>query len=121
MAASQLRTRASCVTMTIVPRKIAGRNYFNAPRQQRVTVNTVRLVEDLSVPLQNPKSKLISTMFEQLDKHGGACYHLALDATTAKVEGKEVVIRVSILNFYGNIVFDTLIKPEVKTLDEVDC
>lgn len=70
------------------------------------------LIESLSVGAIEPKQAVMYySMLNQGNKRGKETQVLALDCERIKTTDGEKLARVSIVNFYGNIVFDTLVKP----------
>jgi len=70
------------------------------------------LIESLNVGLIHPKKPIMFySMLNQGNKRGKETQVLALDCERIRTEEGERLARVSIVNFYGNIVFDTLVKP----------
>jgi DNA polymerase III epsilon subunit-like protein len=70
------------------------------------------LIESLSVgPVREERSVMFFNMLNQSNKRSKETQVLALDCERILTEQGERLARVSIVNFYGNIVFDTLVKP----------
>jgi DNA polymerase III epsilon subunit-like protein len=59
-------------------------------------------------------------MLNQGNKRGKETQVLALDCERVKTNKGERLARVSIVNFYGNIVFDTLVKPCNHYAEEIE-
>lgn len=57
------------------------------------------------------KSVMFYNMLNQGNKRGKETQVLALDCERILTDEGEKLARVSIVNFYGNIVFDTLVRP----------
>ena len=82
------------------------------------------LIESLGVEsTRSDKSVMFYNMLNQGNKRGKETQVLALDCERILTDEGERLARVSIVNFYGNIVFDTLVKPckyhsdKVKVID----
>ena len=70
------------------------------------------MIESLNVESFNKaKSVMFYNMLNQGNKRGKETQVLALDVERILTAEGEKLARVSIVNFYGNIVFDTLVKP----------
>jgi len=70
------------------------------------------LIESLAVGAVIPqKPVMFYSMLNQGNKRGKETQVLALDCERILTKEGERLARVSIVNFYGNIVFDTLVKP----------
>lgn len=69
-------------------------------------------MESLTVQAARPaRSVMFYNMLNQGNKRGKETQVLALDCERILTDRGEKLARVSIVNFYGNIVFDTLVKP----------
>lgn len=70
------------------------------------------MIESLQVNASIPnKPVMFYNMLNQGNKRGKETQVLALDCERVLTDKGERLARVSIVNFYGNIVFDTLVKP----------
>lgn len=70
------------------------------------------LIESLNVNAVLPsKPVMFYNMLNQGNKRGKETQVLALDCERVLTDKGEMLARVSVVNFYGNIVFDTLVKP----------
>merc|ERR1719321_1431465 len=70
------------------------------------------LIESLTVMAVQPaKPVMFYNMLNQGNKRGKETQVLALDCERVLTDKGEMLARVSVVNFYGNIVFDTLVKP----------
>jgi len=70
------------------------------------------LIESLQVNASiSNKPVMFYNMLNQGNKRGKETQVLALDCERVLTDKGERLARVSIVNFYGNIVFDTLVKP----------
>jgi DNA polymerase III epsilon subunit-like protein len=70
------------------------------------------LIESLSVgAVKQNQPVMYFSMLNQGNKRGKETQVLALDCERIKTTEGERLARVSIVNYYGNIVFDTLVKP----------
>ena len=66
----------------------------------------------------DPKHQvLFYTMLNQGKKRGKETDILALDCERIQTKKGDRLARISIVNFYGNVVFDTLVKPWAKVTD----
>lgn len=76
------------------------------------------LAESLDV---EPKCALVQVLYYHLlnqgNKRGRETQILAIDCERILTQKGDRLARVSIVNFYGNVVFDTLIKPWAKVAD----
>ena len=75
-------------------------------------------MENLSVHAYNPRQQvLFFTMLNQGMKRGKETKILALDCERILTKKGDRLARISVINFYGNVVFDTLVKPWAKVED----
>lgn len=75
-------------------------------------------MENLSVNAYDTSQPLIFySMLNQGNKRGRETEVLALDCERILTEHGECLARVSIVNYYGNVVFDTLVRPISKVCD----
>lgn len=76
------------------------------------------LIENLSVSSADSRNQvLFYQMLNQGRKRGKETKIMALDCERLLTKKGERLARISIVNFYGNVVFDTLIKPWAKVTD----
>jgi DNA polymerase III epsilon subunit-like protein len=76
------------------------------------------LIENLSVKAADPANQvLFYTMLNQGNKRGKETKILSLDCERILTKKGDRLARISIVNFYGNVVFDTLVKPWAKVED----
>ena len=67
-------------------------------------------MEDLTIePEDKVHPILYYAMLNQGKKDGRETFHIAMDIEKVLTIKGERVVRISIVNYYGNIVFDTLI------------
>jgi len=76
------------------------------------------MIESLDVQADDTsRSVLFYQMLNQGGKRGKETKILALDCERILTAKGDRLARVSVVNFYGNIVFDTLVKPWAKVID----
>ena len=89
--------------------------YFNSRFNKKthpLRFTEKHLIESLNVnAVMLKKPVMFYNMLNQGNKRGKETQVLSLDCERILTEKGEQLARVSIVNYYGNIVFDTLVKP----------
>lgn len=88
-------------------------------KNQPLRFTEKHLIESLGVNAMQPRMPVMFyNMLNQGNKRGKETQVLSLDCERILTDQGERLARVSIVNYYGNIVFDTLVKPCITHEDE---